>query len=376
MRILLIGSGNRATAYAGYFRDDIAIIYDPDIKKPPLLIEKYNLIHASMIKDYKKADDFDAIIVASPDHTHLEVMEWAVKKKKPILLEKPVEVSLEALKKLYEIASDYKYGIVLGFGLRYTFMYSKIIELLEKGDIGRVVSIEAAETLGELHAAKFFRRWHRESRLSGGMLNTKCSHDMDIINIIANALPEKISSFGNNMLFKRKRGLLSCSKECPEFCSCIYIDENEYIFSSADPRICPFNIESDIVDHQSVNILFENGITAVFTLTMHSSKGNRTIRIHGENGIIEAGFETQEVLLECKGRPNRIYKPEDTCGSHGGGDIGLCEFFRVCHENGNFPNQLEAGILASATALAADVSRIDGSIVDFKEILNYIQGKK
>lgn len=372
----MIGSGNRATAYAGYFNEDITYVYDPDIKKPPLLIERYNLINAVMVNDYKNTDYFDAIIVASPDHTHLEVMEWAVTKKKPILLEKPVEVSLDALKKLYEIASDYKYGIVLGFGLRYTFMYRKIIELIEEGVIGPLVSIEASETLGELHAAKFFRRWHRESRLSGGMLNTKCSHDMDIINIVAGAFPKRISSFGNNMLFKRKRGLPICSKDCPEFGKCIYVDESAYVFSSVDARICPFNIESDIVDHQSVNILFENNITAVFTLTMHSSKGNRTIRIHGEKGLIKGEFETQEVLLECKGKPNGIYKPKDTGGSHGGGDIGLCEFFRKCYENEYFPNQLEAGILASATALAADISRIDGSIVDFTEILNYIQGKK
>lgn len=376
MKILLIGSGNRSTAYAQYFQDNISWVCDTDDKKPVLLIDKFKLPNATPISDYKKASDYDVIIVATPDFTHLEVMEWAVQQKKPILLEKPVEVSIETLSDLNRIAGKYKYGIVLGFGLRYTYMYDKVIELVDNNVLGRVVSIEATETLGEIHASKFFRRWHRNSKFSGGLLNTKCSHDMDIINILAGSLPKYISSFGSNMLFERKIGLSRCSKECPEYNTCIYVDTNEYIFSTADTGICPFNIDSDIVDHQVVNILFENDITAVFTLTMHSAKGNRTLKIHGEKGMIDADFENQEVILVIKDKEKQIFSPIDTGGSHGGGDKGLCDYFRDCYEKKNFPNQIEAGIMASALALSADVSRLSRNTVDFKEIINYIHLKK
>ena len=376
MKVLLIGSGNRATAYAQYFRDEIVYVCDTDALKPPMLIKEYNLTSAVPLNDYKDAVDYDVIIIATPDHTHLEVMEWAVTCKVPILLEKPVEVNLDSLSALEKTAWDYKYGIVLGFGLRYTFMYNKIIELLAENVLGSIVSIEAAETLGEIHAAKFFRRWHRDSRLSGGLLNTKCCHDMDIINIIASSLPKRISSFGSNMVFEQKRGIKRCGEDCPEYNGCIYVDGNEYMFSSADTSICPFNIESDIVDHQVVNIVFENGITAVFTLSMHSSKGNRTIKVHGEKGSIEASFENQEVILELKNQPGKVFEPDDTMGDHGGGDRGLCEYFRECFGRGKFPNQIQAGILASATALAADASRLGVKIVDFTEILNYIHCEK
>lgn len=376
MEILLIGSGNRATAYAIYFKANIKWVCDKDVTKPPLLIEEYNLSNATAITDFRDADGYDAIIIATPDHTHLEIMEWAVGTGKPILLEKPVEVNTDALARLHTITDGYEPGIVLGFGLRYTFMYDKIMELLGNEAIGPVVSIEAAETLGELHAARFFRRWHRDSRLSGGMLNTKCSHDMDILNLAVASLPVKISSFGSNMLFRRERGLEKCSKECPEYDTCIYVDETEYVFSSVDTSICPYNIESDLVDHQTVNILYENGVTAVFTLSMHSAKGNRTIRIHGEKGSIEASFENQEVYMSLKNSEPQVFRPLETGGSHGGGDQGLCSFFTDCYKRGKFPNQIGAGILASAVALAADLSRLSGETVDFTEILNYIYGKK
>jgi predicted dehydrogenase len=375
MKILLIGSGNRATAYARYFKNEIAFVYDENNKKPDLLIKQFNLGNAVNISSLDDATDFDAIIVATPDHTHAEVMEWAVLKNVPILLEKPVEVSREGLGKLYRITKNHGSGIVLGFGLRYTFMYRKILELLDEGTIGEVASIEACETLDEIHAAKFFRRWHRNSEKSGGFINTKCSHDMDILLLAANSMPRYVSSFGANGIFSRTIGNERCNEQCSEYESCIYVDDNEYIFSTADPGICPFNIDSDIIDRQSVNMIFENNITAVFTVTMHSDKGNRTIRIHGEKGKIEASFDEQAVSLDVKGMERKIFSPEDTGGSHGGGDRGLCEFFRRCYEKGDFPNQISDGIRASALALAAEEARLEHKIADFMEFIDYIEGK-
>ena len=201
MRILLIGSGNRAKAYATYFKEQIVCVCDPREGQADLLIKEYRLSNAASYSDYKVCEGFDSIIISVPDYVHEEVFDWAVLQDVPILLEKPVAVTNQSLANMFALGLNFKKGIILGFTLRYTFMYKKILELLDSGVIGEIISVEAAELLDPMHAAKFFRRWHRHSKYSGGFLNTKCSHDMDMINQIVPGKPKYISSFGSNSIF-------------------------------------------------------------------------------------------------------------------------------------------------------------------------------
>lgn len=376
MKLLLIGSGNRAQAYAMYFKNEIYCVCDLYKEKSEMLIKDFNLTNAVALNDYKKCSGYDGIIIAVPDFKHDEVFSWAVKQDAHLLLEKPVSTSEKSLRNMYECSTGFKKSIILGFTLRYTFMYKKILELIEDGSIGNIITVEATETLDPLHAARFFRRWHRFSVNSGGLLNTKCSHDMDMINQVVPGNPKFISSFGSNSIFKPGRGADFCSAECQEYGSCRYIDKNVYKYSTADTTLCPYNVDSDIVDHQVVSMEFDSGATAVFTLTMHSDKGNRYIFIHGTDGSIKAEFDDQKVILKLTGQADRIFMPDDTKGSHGGGDKVLCDFFSDCIKNGIVINQLSDGITASAMALAADKSRIDKNVIDLGALINYMHLKK
>jgi len=376
MRILLVGSGNRAKAYATFLKDEITYVSDVDCEKSKMLIKEYSLINAVSIQDYKTCGDVDAIIIAVPDYVHEEVIDWAFGENVPILLEKPVAVTGESLERIHKKGAASENGIILGFTLRYTFMYKKILELLKKNAIGEIISVEAAETLDPVHAAKFFRRWHRFSENSGGLLNTKCSHDMDMINQIIPGRPRYISSFGSNKIFNAGKGEDKCTEDCIEYSTCRFVDMNVYKYSSADTLICPYNVSSDIVDHQVVAMEFDSGTTAVFTVSMHSDKGDRHVHIHGTTGSIKASFHNQKVFLLKTGEKNLIFEPESTSGSHGGGDEVLCREFLKCIKLASSENQLEDGITASAMALAADESRKSGKVVDMTLFADYMYNKK
>lgn len=376
MKILLIGSGNRAKAYATYLKDDIAYVCDVVRTKAELLINEYNLKNATALTDYEYCTDAEAIIIAVPDYKHDRVFSWAIKQDVAILLEKPVAVTKESLNSMYMKGINYQNTIILGFTLRYTFMYTRIMELLGQKAIGDVISVEASESLDPVHAAKFFRRWHRHSENSGGFLNTKCSHDMDMINQIVPGNPIHIASFGRNSVFIPGKGLQRCSNKCPEYNSCRFIDNNTYKFSTADTGICPYNIDSDIVDHQVVSMEFDSGVTAVFTVTMHSDKGDRHIRIHGTKGSISASFSDQKVYLKITGEEDIIFSPESTLGSHGGGDKILCSRFLNCIISSCAENQIRDGVMASSMALAADASRAGGKIIDMTSFAGYMFNKK
>lgn len=372
MNFLLIGSGNRAKAYAMYFKAEITCVCDLVGEKAEMLIEEFSLKNAVACTDYKKCSGFDGIIIAVPDYKHEEVFRWAILQDAHLLLEKPVSVTEKSLKRMFDLGKNFQKSIILGFTLRYTFMYKKIMELLGEAAIGDIITVEAAETLDPVHAAKFFRRWHRFSKNSGGLLNTKCSHDLDMINQILPGKPKYISSFGRNSIFKPGKGALICNDECPDYEGCRYIDGNTYKFSTADTSLCPYNVESDIVDHQVVSLEFDSGATVVFTVTMHSDKGNRHVFIHGTMGSIEASFDDQKVILKKTNEEDTVFEPDETKGSHGGGDKVLCERFINCIKNGTVENQLADGVTASAMALAADKSRLLQKVIDMDLFIDYL----
>ena len=131
------------------------------------------------------------------------------------------------------------------------------------------------------------------------------------------------------------------------------------------------------MDHQVVSMVFDSGVTVVFTVTMHSDKGNRHIHIHGTDGSIEAEFSDQRVKLFKTGeKKSVIFEPINTGGSHGGGDITMCTKFIDCVENNSRVNHLSDGVLASAMALAADESRKSGKIIDMRIFADYMNMKK
>ena len=121
---------------------------------------------------------------------------------------------------------------------------------------------------------------------------------------------------------------------------------------------------------------YDTGVTVVFTVSMHSDKGDRHVFIHGTTGSIKGSFDDQIVYLCKTGQPDKEFKPADTGGSHGGGDRVLCDNFINYIEKKDGENQLIDGITASVMALAADESRKSGQVIDMEIFADYMFGKK
>jgi hypothetical protein len=60
---------------------------------------------------------------------------------------------------------------------------------------------------------------------------------------------------------------------------------------------CVFAMDNDVVDHQVVNIQFESGIVASFTMSGFNNVQSRTIRIAGTEGEIWGNFGMMQEAL-------------------------------------------------------------------------------
>lgn len=385
MNIGIIGTGARAIGYAmlcnSDIRENIEVKALADINEVRVryFAEKYfsNKKMPGLYTDYNQLLDdntIEAVIICTPDITHSQIALKALKKGKHILLEKPMATKIEDCIAIYNESLKHNSVIMMGFVLRYTSLYKKIKEIVSRGELGKLISIEAKETLGYKHAGSFFRRWHRFSKNNGGFLNAKCSHDIDILNWIAGVEPSIVFAAGSRIYFNRREDAPERCLNCTLKNDCRYYCKQENVGKfNPDEDLCVFNADKDIVDHESVIIEYENGLTACFTVSMLSSKANRTMIIFGSDATLSADFMEGTIHVRYINPANEvIYKFTDMNSMHGGGDYGLyIDFIDAVNNDGNYreTNDARAGMMSSVVALAAENCMKENRAVNLPDLI-------
>ena len=375
MNLAIIGTGKRSTAYTQICmarrNKDVQIVALCDVDREKVSAYRETFFTQKLpdlYYDYQEVlrrEDVDAVVITTNDTTHREIAIDALRAGKHLLLEKPIATTLEDSLAIYEESIQHNCVVILGFCLRDLPLYRKTRELIQGGRIGQLVSVEAKEQLGHLHAGSFFRRWHRWEKNNGGFLNAKCSHDLDMLNWLIGEKPLFVSSFGSRSFFNPIAGAAAVCRECSKAQDCIYCyDEKDYgKFYPVDDS-CVFTVEKDIVDHQTVSIAYDKGITAVFTVSMLANAANRTMVLFGT----KATLEVENVGGGCK----ETYTFPDVGQMHGGADPHLFERFVQAVQNHTGENNAWDGAMSTALALAAQVSMKEYRTIDFQ---NWIGGK-
>ena len=219
-----------------------------------------------------------------------------------------------------------------------------------------------------LHLGSVFKRsWHRLEKYTGGFMNEKCSHDLDLMCWIKErqSTPVAISSFGGISFDTERETALVC-KECDLSCPWRYRNSRSGKMLNGKPCVddtyaeidrCVFHSDSDVCDQQSVSILFKDGTQGVFTTLSMSGIPGRDITVHGTDGCLQGCLETGEIVVHnyWEGTTQNISLGKTD--SHGGADRFIVESFLNCITEGIQPiSTVEAGVRASTIAFAADQS--------------------
>lgn len=139
---------------------------------------------------------------------------------------------------------------------------------------------------------------------------------------------------------------------------------------------CVYHSDNDVVDHQVVNIEFENGITANLTMHGFSELEGRTLRIDGTRATLIGEFHIsgERIILydHFTGKEKLVYKKKLTreSGEHGVGDFELIDAFieSLINKNKTQPITNARDLLEShLMAFAANESRLKGTIINMEE---------
>ena len=215
----------------------------------------YDIIRYNDLESACNDPNTDAIMICTPNYTHLSVLKIAVKSGKPIFVEKPMATTLADAAEIFHMSDHYKSFIQIGLQYRFKCQYKEAYhELLNRKVIGDIQTISMSE-----YRPPFLDKvdqWNKFSKNTGGTLVEKCCHYFDLMNLFAGSIPKKIYA--------------TCGK------SGVFLDFKHN------------NKSSDIDDYAFVIIEYDNDIKANFTLNMFSPDFNEELIVSGAEGRLIA----------------------------------------------------------------------------------------
>jgi len=421
LKVILIGAGNRGTNYTDIMHTmpeqfEVVAVAEPIDSRRNYVKEKHGLPENMCFTDWKPllalGKIADVAVIATMDRDHFAPAMAAIEQKYDLLLEKPIAPEPEECKQVADAANANGVKVVICTVLRYTDIFRRLKDLIDSGKVGKVMSINHEECVGDIHQSHSFVRgnWGNVGRSSNMLLQKSC-HDIDILQWLLGKKCKKVQSFGTLSYFKEENAPEGapdyCIQGCPVGDTCqynavkLYLDNSEehwarnLWFRTTCARVanpddtavreaitntqygkCVYKCDNDVVDHQTVNMLFEDDITVTFTMNCFN-KGGRFIHIMGTKGEIRASisgespieyfdFETRETMTIP------LYAEDGIKGGHGGGDNGiittLYEYLNGVYEGKSVP-EIEESCYNHLVVFAAEEARKNHTVVDVEEYL-------
>jgi len=407
--LIIVGAGDRGTTYATYAathpdRACVVGVAEPRESYRNKIAVEHRVPDENVFRDWRdlrgREKFADAVIVATQDSMHVEPAVFFANQGYHILLEKPMAPDERGCQEIVKAVLDNEVLFSVGHVLRYTNYTRTLMELVDSGAIGDVISIQRLEPVGYWHQAHSFVRgnWRREDE-SSFMLLSKSSHDLDWIRYIVGRPCRAVSSFGSLTHFRKENRpenagthCVDCGfePECPYSAIKIYIGFVEGGNTGWPTRIvtpepnrenvlealrsgpygrCVYECDNDVVDHQVVNMEFEGGVTASFTMTAFTEAGGRRTSVFGTRGEIY-GDGSKIRIHDFLTNSTRVMDTDTgsplELEEHGGGDYWLMDAF-VTAVAQNDPTLILSGpeetLESHLMVFAAEKSRLEKRVV-------------
>ncbi len=420
LKVVLIGAGGRGVAYTDVMRQmsdkyQVVAVAEPVESRRMDIAKKHNIKPEMCFMDWHELFDLgkiaDVALICTMDAQHYEPALRAIDLHYDILLEKPVSPSPVECLDIARRAEAAGVRIIVCHVLRYTALFTKVKELIDAGRLGEIVSINHEECVGNVHQSHSFVRgnWGNSVRSSCMLLQKSC-HDMDILQWLIGKQCKKVQSFGTLSYFREENAPAGAPQRCIEGCpvgeTCpynsvkLYLDDkdNDWFRTACTKEVqptdemvekslrttqygkCVFRCDNDVVDHQTVSLLFDGDVTVTFSMNAFN-RGGRFLHIFGTKGELHAHTEG-DLPIEVYDFETRqtekisVVTGDGVVTGHGGGDAGiiwtLYEYLTGTYQ-GCSVSDIGTSVNNHLIVFAAELARLTNTVVDFDEYVKELQ---
>lgn len=415
MKYIIIGAGSRGMIYGTLAKKlgiTIAAIADRrndrlknaaavlDVPSHMLFSEADTLLSMEKVAD--------AAIIATQDRDHFSHVMQALDRGYDVLLEKPISPDPMECIAIEKKANQLGRKMTVCHVLRYTSFWSAIKDLLDSGELGKIVAIKHSENIGNFHMAHSFVRGNwRNTETSAPIILAKSCHDLDMLLWLTGSHCTKVSAFGSLSYFRESNAPAGSSDRCSTCqaaANCRFEARKMYLpvlgqwpadvvcleqteaalmeaLETGPYGRCVFRCDNDVCDHMSIAMEFENGVSATFSLTAQTSACHRNIHIMCEDGELIADDETNTIQIrkhvssQADCFEDRILHIRTNGTGHGGGDLGVIKAFTesLSADEAESISSISQSTESHMMAFAIEQSRLTGTTVtleQFRESLN------
>jgi myo-inositol 2-dehydrogenase / D-chiro-inositol 1-dehydrogenase len=283
-------------------------------------------------------DDLDAIVISSPNHTHVSVLRDVLATDLAVMVEKPLCTTVEDCLEVQRLAADRDAITWVGLEYRYMPTISALLDELRTGVCGTTRMVSVRE-----HRFPFLVKvgnWNRFNENTGGTLVEKCCHFFDLMRLVAGSDPVRVMASGGQ-------------------------DVN-HLDESYDGRV------PDIVDNAFVIVDFANGVRGALDLSMFAEGGRfeQEITVVGDRAKLETTVPGDSLYVGPRDRSGVreivVESPADVAYSgfhHGSSFIEHRRFIECLRENRPAEVTVEDGLWSVLMGVAAHRSIDDGRVV-------------
>ena len=290
----------------------------------------------------------DAVVIATPNHLHTDIVLDVAAAGVPQLVEKPLATTLDDCRHIIGgIEALGNTGPLVWVGLEYRYMapVAALIEQAHAGAVGRIAMVTIRE-----HRFPFqpkVRDWNRFNRNTGGTLVEKCCHFFDLMRLIVGCEPVRVMASGAQDVN--------------------HLDER---YDGETP---------DILDNAFVIVEFTSGARALLDLCMFAdaTRNQEELSVVGDNGKLEALIPDDVLRIGVRERDwignveeRQITSTAPVIGHHHGSSYIELERFRdAVLTSSPAECTLTDGLWSVAIGRAAHISIDESRPVEMSELL-------
>ena len=300
---------------------------------------------------------FDALVIATPNYSHINVVRAALRTDAHILIEKPLCTRVEDCLELVQLAKGRQPIVWVAQEYRYMPPVAELLRMAHEGAVGRIHQIAIRE-----HREPFYPKvenWNRFSAQTGGTLVEKCCHYFNLMDLALQERPVSVFASGAQRVNHLDE---SYGGRSPDILDSAYVIVEYPSGARAMLDLCMFAENS--VDNEHITVVGDEGKLESLLPSMTLRYGRRedwgTRRVWGQTASSGKGVSVRRVW--------------DTSIKYMGNHFGASyvEHHKFAHAiRSGLPPEvtLEEGLRSVATGIAAHRSIDTRSVVAMADVL-------
>ena len=187
VRFGLIGTGRigqvHAASIAAAPEATLSWVADPFIEGARSVAERFGGTATESAEELIASGEIDAVLVASPTPTHVDLIEASVRAGLPVLCEKPIDLDITRVDALRPLIAELGIPVALGFNRRFDPDFASARARVAAGEIGALEQLIIISRDPAAPPADYVK-------ISGGIFRDMTIHDFDMARFFVDDIVE------------------------------------------------------------------------------------------------------------------------------------------------------------------------------------------